>query len=198
MNNRHLLTLAIIIVLSFAANWFIETAEKDQESIAVPQDVPDSYMINATITQFNRSGTIQHIIAAKEFVHYSLSDVTHLTNPDIQLFETESSVPWDIRSEKGEIQPKTKKLPETLELWGTVLAQIAYSEGEYIELEAERMRIVPDKHIVEALSDIELRNEIGVTIAGGLIAQLDKEKYDLFSSTETRVSSTFRPNNASP
>lgn len=191
MNNRHLLTLIIILLITWGANWFLDKEEKDQSPDSVVVDEPDSYMINATITQFNDQGIVQHIITAEEFVHFSVSDITKLVKPDIQLFENEKPEPWEINSENGQINPKNNEEPETLELWGNVLTRVSSGEDRFTDLKSEKIKIIPDLNLVEALANVYITNEVGTTKAGGFVASLKENKFELFSSVDTRVESTF-------
>ncbi|MDH5737762.1 MAG: LPS export ABC transporter periplasmic protein LptC [Gammaproteobacteria bacterium] len=192
MKNRGLLILVIIIILSLASNWFLENALKEEISSTDIRDEPDSYMLGATIRQFSQKGELQHIISASEFIHYSPSDVSRLVEPHIRLFSEDGGPPWEISSRQGEIRPKEAHQPETLELWGDVTANMSFAENDEIILEAERVSIVPHEKVVRTLSDVRIQNQWGITIAGGLIASLESQKYELLSSKTQRVQSVFK------
>lgn len=192
MNNRTIFVIVVILFIAVATNWLLETSENERQ-ITPPKDEPDVYMVNATITQFDSKGKIQHVVSASRFTHYSLSQITALSLPVIELFTDSASNPWTILSTEGKILPEKDETFETLELWGNVSASRTHTDGDLVNIESENLTVIPHKEFIESKGDISITNTIGVTKAGGMSAFLKKKQYHFFSSKEQRVHSIFTP-----
>lgn len=193
MNNRTILTIIVILLIAMAINWLLETGEDDPKQVSPVKDEPDLYMINANIRQFDENGSLQHVITADEFIHYSLSQITSLSSPVINLFTEGESEPWAIMSSDGKILPEKEEHPETLELWGDVSAVKSYTDGDFVNIQSDSLKVIPDKDFVETDSEVLIRNASGATRAGGMSLLLKDKRYNFFSTPQNRVYSIFSP-----
>lgn len=193
MSNRKVLIALIILMIALSTNWFLDRPVESDDPYKPASDEPEFYMRNASIKQLDTGGKLQHIVTANEFVHFSLSQITSMLKPEIQLFSEKENDPWNIISEKGEILPQKSDVPETLKLWGNVVASISYADGEFVNIKSDRLRVIPETEFVEALADVSVKNSMGSTTAAGMSALLGKKQYNFFSKGKTRVNSVFIP-----
>ena len=71
--------VAVLVALAAYTTIGIERRQsEDPTAIETRSNDPDTYMVNATIKQFDRDGQVKHIISADRFTHYPVSDVTTL------------------------------------------------------------------------------------------------------------------------
>lgn len=197
MSNRKVLIVVIILMIALSTSWFLDRPIETDRPLKQASDDPEFYMKNASIKQLDKEGNIQHIVSANEFIHFSLSQITSMSEPEIQLFSEEEIVPWNIVSENGEILPKKNNSPETLQLWGNVLASISYSDGDFINIKSEKLKVIPESEFIEAFTDVSIENSFGSTTAAGMNAFLEKKLYNFVSRNKTRVHSVFTSESSS-
>ena len=96
MINRIIVLSTLILAFALTNNWFM--AESEETVDFTPGNEPDLYMLNATISQFDPEGELQHRIAANRFTHFPLTDLTTMKSPALALGRTRDSDPCKITS----------------------------------------------------------------------------------------------------
>lgn len=100
----------------------------------------------------NDTGTLKELLIADEMVHYEEDDRAELSNPVMNLFQTQGP-PWIIRSETATI-PRGN---DDIFLHGPVLVtRDANEQGRTMRIETTNARVQPKKDYAETDEDIKV------------------------------------------
>jgi len=172
-------------------NWYLETSEDAGVITTSPQNVPDLYMVNARITQFDESGEIQHQLNSARFTHYPLTDITTLDSPQVILFDAEEP-PWHIGSTSGRIVP-TDDQNEIVELWDEVVAQQHGENSNFIHIKTMRLTVKPASGYAETDQEVSIEDNTSLTTAASMQGFLNDGRFYFFSDDKRRVKTTIWP-----
>ncbi len=192
MINRIIVLSTLILAFALTINWVM--MESDESAELTPGNDPDFYMLDATISQFDGKGELQHRIAANRFTHFPLTDLTTMKSPALELGRTGDSVPWEITSSEGRILPSTEYREEIVELWSNVLAAKSGSGGDFINIQTNSLTIYPERDYAETDEAVFIDNQSGRTTAAGMKAFLDTGRFMFFSTPTRKVTTIFLPN----
>jgi len=192
MINRIIVLSTLILAFALTINWVM--MESDESAELTPGNDPDFYMLDATISQFDGKGELQHRIAANRFTHFPLTDLTTMKSPALELGRTGDSVPWEITSSEGRILPSTEYREEIVELWSNVLAAKSGSGGDFINIQTNSLTIYPERDYAETDETVFIDNQSGRTTAAGMKAFLDTGRFMFFSTPTRKVTTIFLPN----
>ena len=184
MNNRATILASLILILGIATNLILEQDDEELPPVASSQNDPDLYMLNATITQFDTKGTLQHKIRADRFTHFPLTDVTSLIYPNLQLFSDSRTEPWDIEAKNGRLLSQSVYREEIVELWDNVLAVQQSDAGHFINIQTQSLTIYPEREYAETDQKVYIDDNSGRTSAAGMKAFFHLGKF-IFYSTPT-------------
>ena len=192
MNSKLIIQLAFLLVLAAAVNWYLDTIVEAPGQKNIQANDPDLYMSNASLTQFDETGSIRHRIQASKFTHYPASDITTLIMPNITLYK-HSGPPWNIKSNAGRILPEEEEKGRTLELWDSVLIERARSEMEFITIRTENLTVLPEQDYAETDQTVIIDDNTGRTTASGMKAYLTPGHFIFYSNEKQRVSTIILP-----
>ena len=192
MINRIIVLSTLIIAFALTINWVM--IEPDEEADFTPGNDPDFYMLNATISQFDEEGELQHQIAANRFTHFPLTDLTTMKFPALALGRTRDSVPWEITSNEGRILPSSDYREEIVELWSDVLASKSGSGDNFVNIQTDSLTVYPERDFAETDDTVHIDNQSGRTTAAGMKAFLDTGKFMFYSTPTHRVTTIFLQN----
>lgn len=192
MNSKLIIQLAFLLVLATAVNWYLDSITDEADQKIIQKNDPDLYMSNASLTQFDMQGAIQHRIQASRFTHYPLTDITTLVMPTITLYK-DNGPPWNIKSRAGRILPGPSETGRTLELWDSVLIEKARSENEIVTIRSESFTVLPEQDYAETDQTVIIDDNTGRTVASGMKAYLTPGHFIFFSSEKQRVSTVILP-----
>jgi lipopolysaccharide export system protein LptC len=151
-------------------------------------------MLNATISQFDPEGELQHRIAANRFTHFPLTDLTTMKSPALALGRTRDSDPWKITSSEGRILPSSEYREEIVELWSNVLASQLSNGSAFVNIQTNSLTVYPERDYAETDEPVFIDNQSGRTTAAGMKAFLDTGKFMFYSTPTHRVTTIFLPN----
>ena len=192
MINRIIVLSTLILAFALTINWFM--AESEETVDFTPRNEPDLYMLNATISQFDPEGELQHRIAANRFTHFPLTDLTTMKFPALALGRARDSVPWEITSSEGRILPSSDYREEIVELWSNVLASQLSNGSAFVSIQTNSLTIYPERDYAETDEPVFIDNQNGRTTAAGMKAFLDTGKYMFYSTPTHRVTTIFLSN----
>lgn len=192
MINRIIVLSTLILAFALTINWFI--TESDETVDFTPRNAPDLYMLNATISQFDSEGELQHRIAANRFTHFPLTDLTTMKFPALVLGRAKGSEPWEITSSEGRILPSSDYREEIVELWNNVLASQKIDGSSFVNMQTNSLTVYPERDYVETDEPVFIDNQSGRTTAAGMKAFLDTGKFLFYSTPKHRVTTIFLPN----
>ena len=192
MINRIIVLSTLILAFALTINWFM--AESEEAVDFTPRNEPDMYMLNATISQFDPEGELQHRIAANRFTHFPLTDLTTMKFPTLALGRARDSDPWEITSNEGRILPASDYREEIVELWSNVLASQWSNSSAFINIQTDSLTVYPERDYAETDEPVFIDNQSGRTTAAGMKAFLDTGKFMFYSTPTHRVTTIFLPN----
>jgi lipopolysaccharide export system protein LptC len=192
VNSKLIIQLAFLLVAATCINWYLDTIDSESDKAIIQQNDPDLYMTNASLTQFNSGGKLQHRIRASRFTHYPASDITALIMPDITLYK-EGAPPWKIRSKAGRILPDQGNQGSTLELWDSVLVERTSKEGKFVNIRSENLTVLPELDYAETDQTVIIDDNTSRTTASGMKAYLKPGRFLFYSNEQHRVSTTIIP-----
>ena len=192
MNNRATILASLILVFAIATNLILE--QSDSLPLApMLQNDPDLYMLNATITQFDDDGNLQHTIKADRFTHFPLTDMTSLISPNLQLFSHSKNEPWDIEAKNGRLLSQSVYREEVVELWDDVLAVQQTGNGQFIRIQTQSLTVYPEREYAETDQKVYIDDNSSRTSAAGMKAFFQGGKFIFFSTPTERVHTIFLP-----
>jgi lipopolysaccharide export system protein LptC len=192
MINRIIVLSTLILAFALTINWFM--AESEETVDFTPRNEPDLYMLNATISQFNPEGELQHRIAANRFTHFPLTDLTTMKFPALALGRARDSDPWEITSSEGRILPSSDYREEIVELWNNVLASRLSNGSTFVNIQTNSLSVYPERDYAETDEPVFIDNQSGRTTAAGMKAFLDTGKFMFYSTPTHRVTTVFLAN----
>lgn len=192
MINRIIVLSTLILAFALTINWFM--AESEETVDFIPRNEPDLYMLNATISQFNPEGELQHRIAANRFTHFPLTDLTTMKFPALALGRARDSDPWEITSSEGRILPSSDYREEIVELWNNVLASRLSNGSTFVNIQTNSLSVYPERDYAETDEPVFIDNQSGRTTAAGMKAFLDTGKFMFYSTPTHRVTTVFLAN----
>ncbi|MDK1023300.1 MAG: LPS export ABC transporter periplasmic protein LptC [Gammaproteobacteria bacterium] len=192
MNSKLIIQLAFLLLAGASINWYLDSTVGESGNSIIRQNDPDLYMINASLTQFDATGKLQHRIRASRFTHYPASDITILTMPDITLYKDDAP-PWKIRSKAGRILPDHGDQGSRLELWDSVLVERTNKEGKFIRIRSENLTVLPALDYAETDQTVIIDDNTSRTTASGMKAYLKPGRFLFYSNEQQRVNTTILP-----
>ncbi len=199
MTNRNAIIALLIIITALATNLFLDANREPEQTEETASNDPDMYMLNATISEYDEQGVLQHKINASRFTHFPLTNMTVLKAPAMNLFASDngaSNPPWDITANNGRLLSRSDYRHEVVELWDNVVASQVLGQGSFKQIDAISLTIYPARDYAETNQQVTISDQMGATVAAGMQAFFGEGKYLFYSSANRRVSTTLAPNTA--
>jgi lipopolysaccharide export system protein LptC len=190
---RNIVLFALIMLVAIATNWVVERGDEQDEPHAIGRNDPDLYMLNARITQFSAKGARQHEIRASRLTHFPLTNMTALITPNVSLFASNASSPWNITADNGRLLPQSQLRDQIVELWDNVLATRSNSAGDFINIQTASLTVYPGQDYAETNQKVYIDGARGRTSAAGMQAYLEEGRYLFSSDSNNRVITTLWP-----
>jgi lipopolysaccharide export system protein LptC len=90
---RTFITLTIFITIAVASFWFLQDiTDKQVQDKKTTERFPDYFMDNFSITNMNQQGQPEYQLEAKKMLHYPDDDSAELTQPFIQVTQTDNNI----------------------------------------------------------------------------------------------------------
>ncbi len=192
MNNRATILASLILVFAIATNLILEQSDSLPPAPMLRND-PDLYMLNATVTQFDDDGNLQHTIKADRFTHFPLTDMTSLIFPNLRLFPHSKKEPWDIEAKNGRLLSQSVYREEVVELWNDVLAVQQTDSGHFVRIQTQSLTVYPEREYAETDQKVYIDDNSSRTSAAGMKAFFRGGKFIFYSTPTERVHTIFLP-----
>lgn len=187
-------TLAIIV----GAFVLFEPETGSEEVTALPPelaDEPDLYMEDATITQYQKDGSLQYQLFSTEIRHFEAAQLTRLVAPSLEM-HSPGKPPWSVSAGHGYIRKRA--LPsggdeEVVFLRENVLLEQRYEDGQRLKVRSSSMYIYPDRQYAETDQDVMIDTNVGRTQAIGMQGDLQRGLFNLSSTSDQRVHTIVLP-----
>ncbi len=193
MNNRTTILATLILVFAIGTNLITDRNDAPLPDETSLKNDPDLYMLNATITQFDVDGSLQHKIRADRFTHFPLTRVTSLIEPNLTLYSNREDEPWDIEARNGRLLTQSDYRSEAVELWQEVVARKDRPEGKFISIRTETLKVVPAREYAETNQKVSIDQHSGQTTAAGMQAYFEEGRFIFYSAPQERVHTVLLP-----
>jgi len=176
---RRFLILGVLALLLAAAGYWNINPETFLEQRVAPVDAGaiDFYAMNAHSLQFLPDGKLQYDMTADKVEHLQSSDITLLTNPDLQLYRG-ALFPWHVQSKKGEVSPRGTQV----ELIDSVRVARTDEKNRTTIITSSRMTVFPQKQYAQTEQAVRIDGFGGVSTGTGMKAYLNDGRMHLLSN----------------
>ena len=194
MNTRNwLLLLFGCVVIAFLLTDTDDAIDEPSTEVLF-SEVPDLYMEDAIITQYQGDGTLKYELVSTRIRHFEDRNLTRLDTPDLQMHQTDNP-PWSARADEGEIKYQATSedtQEEVVYLRHNVFLEQARGE-RFISMSSEDLTIYPERRYAETDQAVMIDTNAGRTKAVGLAADLERSVLHLASSESQRVHTIVLP-----
>ncbi len=192
MTNRIIVLGALFIALALSVNFVLE--ESEQSSPGIQRNEPDLYMLNASISQYDQQGRLQHSVNAARFTRFPLTEVTAMISPSIHFGQDDDDTkPWQVTSEEGRLLSASSFREEVVELWDQVVAARMQTDDQFFRIATESLTVYPQRHYLETDRLVTITSENARTSAAGMQAFLDEGRFIFHGTKNNRVTTEFKP-----
>lgn len=149
----------------------------DQPVVQADQGAIDYYATNAYSVQFLPDGKVQYEMTSDKVEHLKASEVTLLTNPDLNLYRG-TEFPWHVTSKRGEVNPDGTEV----ELIDSVRVARTDAQNRETIITSSRMTVFPQKQYAQTEQDVRIDGAGGVSTGKGMKAYLKESRIHLLSN----------------
>lgn len=90
---RTYITLVLVIIIGILSLWFQEDGKQQRKDITLPSErLPDYFMENFSVTNFDDSGQVSYILYAAKMFHFTDDDSAELEQPVIKFKQNNESI----------------------------------------------------------------------------------------------------------
>lgn len=196
--HRRLVWITTTLTIIVGAYVLFEPDTDSAEIATLPPelaDEPDLYMEDATITQYQKDGSLKYQLISAEIRHFEADHLTRLKAPFLKLHNP-GKPPWNVSSAHGYIRKRALPSGATEEvvfLRENVLLEQRYEAGQHVKLTCSSMYLYPDRQYAETDQDVMIDTEVGRTQAIGMQGDLQRGLLNLFSKSDQRVHTIVLP-----
>ncbi|MGH8449349.1 LPS export ABC transporter periplasmic protein LptC [Pseudomonas poae] len=176
---RNFLLFGVIAAIFLAVGYWNISPERflDKPVVQVDEGVIDYYATNAYSVQFLPDGKVQYEMTADKVEHLKASEVTLLTNPDMNLYRG-TEFPWHVTSLRGEVNPDGTQV----ELIDSVRVARTDEQKRDTIITSSRMTVFPQQQYAQTEQDVRIDGAGGVSTGKGMKAYLKESRIHLLSN----------------
>ena len=176
---RNILVFGCIGAIFAAVGYWNISPERflDKPIAHVDESEIDYYATNAHSVQFLPDGRLQYEMTSDKVEHLKASEVTLLTNPDLNMFRG-TEFPWHIQSEKGEVNPDGTQV----ELIDSVRITRFDEKNRRTLITTTRMTVLPQQQYAQTEQPVRIDGAGGVSTGTGMKAYLKESRIHLLSN----------------
>ncbi|NEX19166.1 LPS export ABC transporter periplasmic protein LptC [Thiorhodococcus mannitoliphagus] len=163
-SRRQLLLLALLGAIGLTAWWLLHTSAQETPLLGARQRLPDYVVRDFSAVETDASGRPSRKLIAQELRHFASEDVSELTQPRMELFQTEGP-PWTARARTGTVFDSG----ERVRLSGNVQLD-REGDGDYrpTHLETEQIDILRAEALAETDLPVSIRSDGDTLTAQGM------------------------------
>jgi len=163
----NLITLGFALVLF---GWWQQTAQQDAAKDAAW--IPDYYLNNATISQFDKNGTLHSHISADRFTHIREFGTTDMLKPRFNIFLANSNTAWFGKADDGLIIDSGAQI----NLSGNTLVTNGPDISRPLSLTSQSIRLFPKQNYAESDDQVTLKSKHSHLTGTGMQLTLDSQR----------------------
>ncbi|MEB0044262.1 MULTISPECIES: LPS export ABC transporter periplasmic protein LptC [unclassified Pseudomonas] len=175
---RNILMFGCIAAIFAAVGYWNISPERflDKPVAKVDEGEIDYYATNAQSMQFLPDGKLQYDLTSDKVEHLKASDVTLLTNPDLNMFRG-TEFPWHVQSLRGEVNPGGTQV----ELIDSVRIARTDEKNRDTIITSTRMTVFPQQQYAQTEQPVRIDGAGGVSFGTGMKAYLKESRIHLLS-----------------
>jgi lipopolysaccharide export system protein LptC len=163
----NLVTLGLAVLLFW---WQQQTAQQIAQSQA--QWIPDYYLTQATISQYDEQGALSSTISARRFTHILEKGTTDMLQPRFYLYLAGSNTAWFGKADKGLILDSGAQI----NLTGNALVTNGPDLNRPITLNSQSLRLFPQQNYAESDDQVSLVAKHSHLTGTGMRLTLDNQR----------------------
>lgn len=187
MNRPTLLILALVTLLVIATTWLSQKSEQPTP-VTRPdaKGVADYFIRGFEGTVTAKNGTPSHYMKADYLVHYAVSDITELEQPDLTVYR-KAGEQWLVQALHGRMEGEGS---EVLLRGKVILTQ--RSKQQPLQLRTNLLRLYPERHYAETDSAVDIRAPSGHIKGVGMKVFGEEDRLLLLSDIRGTYDATAR------
>ncbi len=137
--------LGLFFVVSVAGGWFMLSEHPlfvhKKHSVAANTPVPDGYMTDAHLIQYDAKGELRSSLHTPKMTHYHEDNTSYFDHPKVIAYSTQHA-PWEVNAQFG----KAIHDGDQVDLWGgVVIHQPSQSKKPETFIQTESMTVYPHR-----------------------------------------------------
>jgi len=173
----NLVTLALAALLGLW--WWQQTVE--QTITPEAQWIPDYYMTNATISQYDQQGMLSSNISAQRFTHIQEFGTTDMLQPRFNIFIEGGQSAWFGKADEGLILDSGAQI----NLTGNALVTNGPDINRPLSLNSQSLRLFPKQNYAESDQQVELIAKYTHLTGKGMRLTLDDQRLLLLNQVKS-------------
>jgi len=138
----------------------------------------DSYMLNSTMLEFDKNGSLTSKLDALDTKHFKKTNRLEFDKPTLTYYTAIDSIrPWHLKADKGESTGDR----ESVLFRENVYAWKHLSDGGKNTLKTDKLILYPSKHTVETDHKVWMNGPNGESVGVGMQGNLEKGVFELLS-----------------
>ena len=150
--------------------WLQQTQQQDAESKV--NWIPDYYLTNATISQYDKQGALSSKISAKQFTHIQELGTTDLLQPRFNIYLSSNGSAWFGKADEGLILDSGAQI----NLTGNALVTNGPDILRPLSLNGESLRLFPQRNYAESDKQVTLVAKYSHLTGTGMQLTLDTQR----------------------
>ena len=172
----NLVTLALAALLGLW--WWQQTVE--QTITPEAQWIPDYYMTNATISQYDQQGMLSSNISAQRFTHIQEFGTTDMLQPRFNIYLADGDSAWFGKADEGLILDSGAQV----NLTGNAIVTNGPDINRPLSLTSQSLRLFPQQNYAESDQRASLTSKYSDLTGTGMRLTLDTQRLLLLNKVK--------------
>lgn len=179
---------SVLTLIAFACLSLYLSASKpvlklDNDALS---SIPDTFVTNLTLTQFDSRGHITHYLQTKTVRHVPRNDTHYLTTPHIKIIQ-KNQAPWEINAKKATAIQAGQQITFH---HNVIIRQKKEKSAQDTLVTTEEMTYFPQKQLASTRKPIRLSQAGNVVTSTGMNAYLADNRVQLLNNAQA----VYEPN----
>lgn len=172
----NLATIGCALLLGF---WWWQHTEQ-QTLAAKPSWIPDYYLTNATVSQYNQEGILSSKISAERFTHIQEFGTTDMIKPRFNFYIAGSDTDWFGKANEGLLLDSGAQI----NLTGDALVTNGPDIDRPLSLKSQSLRFFPQQNYAESDQQVSLVAKYSQLTGTGMRLNLDNQRLQLLQQVK--------------
>ena len=186
MRSQHI-GLLLLVIVTIITTWYVmQLEERTLTEQRTQEHIPDYYLEDFTITEFDLDGSAKYELQALYMAHYPHDGNSELLEPYMQIFR-QNEVPMHIRSRKGWLTADN----EVLLLRGDVDMWQLDAEGKRtLDIDTTDVRVLVEQNYAETDEYARITTDDAIITGTGMKSYLQENRLEIAQHEKTIIQQT--------